>query len=454
MAITVEGTDAFRGAVETALTRICPGTRCVSGELGVDQVSCSDACMHPGGCNLLLELTEGQNFTVEIKESFSNSEFVKGINTDTVWWDPTDVISEECESCDGTGFRQSGGDPILAHELIHAWHKNIKASFRTGTLLDREEECTVLSENLIREEMGETKRCRYADCITGETAASLTSGGYTCHILQGKPLAKWQCNCRKRKWPCWLVATAAGWVRALIRWEPPRRRIRTLPSDWLQRSGFEDLFHSPRFALAEESHRQEMELALKQLVLRRQTDAVPELEQWFNGTDEAVLLEWVYLHGAYRVFFFAMTQGEVMFVTNVEPQVVHGERSLTPQGDLVRSTIQPSDWSSIWPVIHEAMANPSVPGIGGRFGVMDGGAQFLRLKSGGRIQKTATRALHFAPGQASPVVEPAPDPEDMPRWEAIRKILDLGLEEWSRVEGPKILRHRGPQNDHLSIHKR
>ena len=473
--LVVGGDDDFANDVVTALDSICPGVTLKDRTVETTGVVCGGYCQQPAGCNLiqaLVDCTETVQIVPAEDLSAVPDNFYVG-STRTIEWYRDSGTKDFCEDCPPD--REDDVHPneaILAHELIHAWHHcPPNPTYLYDAYAQHEELCAVCGENVIRREMGLVERCRYNEasacsaCGTATTAVWESTFGYDCVLPDGSDKRD-DCDCAAEKeagdnedapkdstndkesestdgdgclvaWLCWIVR----WVRRIAqmcerRHRTPVRRFRALPKDYLLLSDFDSILPG------DSPLEQGIKSAAKLLVLKRRRESSPELERWFHRSDDATMLEIVYLSGGYRVILAAVTPERAVFGSNLTLQLVN-RRSVIGgvPGDLRLHVLPPVQALALEQMLQTPTFGASSNGIAGRTDIADGHVIFLRVKAGGEIRRTAFKGGTFSGDMSSDVGRPV-EPDEGPKWDAINTVLEFGIRELERLGDPWMLRRR------------
>ncbi len=464
----------FFSDLEEALEAICPAAELVVDtnsadgapstghvELDFGTICASKYCDHRAGCNLLIELLRRP---IDANEILPNTLIKQNdVNQFTptspmkVEWKPPYYIRcsglewpwEDCRPPECVGCYK-GPQPlaaILAHELIHAWHHQIGEYCYSGIKgwEAPEEICTVQAENQIRWEMAEPARCSYAGhCIVfpipgpdltwqvpeADCTKGANSGKYDC-ILLDPNADKANCGCRpfrpnlwdlvKRRFYCWLTRAFPSFFK-----DQPQERF--IPMDWRERSGFDAMYRDHLDPLPADSRRHEMEGLTEFLMQRRNRLVGESLEESFAEARDAFILETVSVHGAYTlVSCFSTPEGE-RFITNLRRPFTGREPPPTSGSELTDVVLDGGGGRSARGVLGRNAVAGIPEGIGGVFGLVDGGAEFLQWKSGGAARAMATRDLRSAVAPEAGGDRRNGYADDLLRWAGVRAILEWGRE--------------------------
>lgn len=462
----------FREDLEQALKEICPGAELVVDtyssngepstghvELDSETLCSSKYCAHRAGCNLLIDLLRKP---IQVDEILPNTVIVQS-DVDQFWpgtpmkveWVPpyhllcsgTEWPWEDCQQphCQGCYRGPQPLAALLAHELIHAWHhqKGEYCSPSPAGWKEPEEICTVQAENQIRWEMGGPTRCSYGThCIVfPEPNSDLTwqvsdpgctggahDGKYDCILLDPyKDQAN--CGCGRYGLSLWSVVKkhAYCWLKAaqslLLREKP---RIPSVPEDWRERSGFDSMYRAYLDPLPDDSKYREMEWLTEFLVARRNELVGEVLEGLFDHSRDAFVLERVTPHGAYTLISYFSTPKGDRFITNLRPPNRGREPPTDNDGRLTDVLLAPDPGRAARSLLSGDRIREMPDRIGGLFGLADGGADFLQVKSGGQVKVMAGRNLRQAVIPDLDEERRDRDPDDSLRWAAVRAILEWG----------------------------
>lgn len=470
-ALEVDGGWAFYTMVEQALRKICPGVivdgadcdeepvPAGTGKVTIGANPCDEYCCHRAGCNLLSELIAA-GATITIKpgtSSYTELTYSTLALRGVVGWTGHHCRTPArdcCPSCDGECCELDiAAEVELAHELIHAWHDAVKCTYVHDPDGKNEEPCTVCGENQVRREMGYLRRCNYnvvpVDCDEG--APKGLADGYDCQLLDGSSQREEECDCcpdggdDPPSGPglslskAILVAVTEFFrldriwqarKRLLWPWGPrgPTLMTYTQEFDAIGQSGFGDML------TGDDALDRAVEAGARVLMAGRPRHSYPELEQLFDRATDAVILEIVLLAGGYQVLLLAVEAEHAWLVTNIGlRQVGEGQSAFGPRTPLLAYELPTASHGTISTELRQMTSiGPPEDGMGGVRLMSDGRVDFSKVKTDQTIRRTVLRGYEYDPVVPGwKVVKP--DGEDGPRWDAIKQIHDLGVQQLQLV---------------------
>ena len=425
----------FRQKVTAALSCICPGDVFITDPDGrvseCESAGCDLYCDHRAGCHLLEcvlgsgpESSPFPDVTIERGASaYFPSDSANVAQQNTLRWGGSSTTLSE-----------------LVHELIHVCHDyqgvhqgaDKFSDPMTGMTERKEELCATCSENQVRAELGMDARVDYAgggiklDCASLEQYGSAAT---PCSRLDTSDQRGCLCPAEIHTEVATLAKELPRKVKRKVQGilGPPLDKISLLWDGIIARLGGSPREGPDEFApfLDTGTDLDWMVGSANQLRRRQRSELLPlsRVEDLVDGSTHAMVLETVSPSGYYGIMLLAAGVGEARLLTNLE-YVPDASGFVGPSTKVV-SVPLPGFRSELVSRLEDPESIGFRIGLGGDTKVNDGLTQFLTVRVGERIDRTAlvgyTHAGFDSRGRRDWVLQ-----DDLDRWDAV----NVGIELW------------------------